>query len=242
MAAKSEKMKAPDIVQAIRDRFADRQRYAVLTELARSTGFAYRATWIDVAVLNLWPSDGLLRCAYEVKVSRSDFIREIENPKKNEWARECFHEFSFVTAPGVVKSEDEIPEGAGWYVVGKGGMRRKKIAQRRSSPKLDDNLLAAIARSISKDAEVIAKEIAAEDKAKDRDYAAGVACRQAVCEFLASRGIYMNGSTLESVRADLEKATLDKRVEKMLHGQSRRLDNFRRSETCAGFHAAMRRG
>lgn len=60
------------------------------------------------------------RCiAYEVKVSRADFLQD---HKWMEYLPYC-NEFAFVTAPGVIKTADEIPPDAGWMVATKTGSR-----------------------------------------------------------------------------------------------------------------------
>lgn len=67
--------------------------------------------------------------AYEVKVSRQDFVRD------NKWPAylPCCHHFVFVTAPGVCKL-DEIPAEAGWHELSANGkvLLTRKKAPRRS--------------------------------------------------------------------------------------------------------------
>ena len=70
---------------------------------------------IDAAAFNMWPSKNFERHAFEVKRSRSDFMREIGNPQKRQWVEENFHLTWFVTPAGLVKP-DEIPEG--WGLLG----------------------------------------------------------------------------------------------------------------------------
>ncbi|HYJ21079.1 MAG TPA: hypothetical protein VEW07_03530, partial [Solirubrobacterales bacterium] len=57
---------------------------AVIAPGVRSAaGFDARRT-IDAVSLNLWPSRGMLLDGYEIKVSRSDWLRELKNPAKAE--------------------------------------------------------------------------------------------------------------------------------------------------------------
>lgn len=71
---------------------------------------------IDAWAFNTWPS---VRNAisFEVKISRTDFLAELRKPKKREAARSVSNYFYFVTIPGVVLEEAEIPEGCGWIEV-----------------------------------------------------------------------------------------------------------------------------
>lgn len=135
------------VVELLREKYKPAQRYAVFEQVANATGAYNRYSWIDVAVVNLWPSDGAHRSAFEVKVSRADFMKEMQDPTKNAWARECFDYFYYVTAPGVVKSIDEIPEGCGWMLCTEKRVLVKKAARRREKVTLDSELLAALCRS-----------------------------------------------------------------------------------------------
>jgi hypothetical protein len=116
-----------------------------LEEVANGTG-ARCGSWVDMAVFELWPSRGLIRRAIEIKVSRSDFLRELANKDKNHWARQAFHEFWFAAPSDVVK-ETELPEGVGLYVPHGDSMAVKRAAAMRHDPVLNDHLLASFMRS-----------------------------------------------------------------------------------------------
>ena len=60
----------------VRNRYKDPGAYVVLEEVSSGTGWRGRG-WVDMAVFNMWPSKGLTRRAFELKVSRSDFTRHI---------------------------------------------------------------------------------------------------------------------------------------------------------------------
>jgi hypothetical protein len=78
-------------------------------ELATGTGFQHgEPNKIDAFWMAVEPSKGLRRIAYEVKVSRSDFLREIREPRKRRAALRVSNQFFFVTPPGIAKAE-EIP-------------------------------------------------------------------------------------------------------------------------------------
>ena len=125
-----DKMTASDVVNSLRLRYSDKQRYGFLEQVCDGTGM-YANSWVDAVVVYLWPSDGIRRIAFEVKVSRADFMGEIQKPLKNKWFKEAFPEFYYVTPPGkvVVHSEDEIPHGCGWMIATTNGTRIKKAAQ-----------------------------------------------------------------------------------------------------------------
>ena len=61
---------------------------------------------------------------FEIKASRSDWLRELKNPEKlTHFAQRC-NEFYIVAMPNVVQM-DEIPEGWGWLEPGKDRPRKK---------------------------------------------------------------------------------------------------------------------
>lgn len=143
----SRKYTAEEVVGLLRNRYADHQRYALFEQVANGTGWRARS-WIDALVLHLWPSDGLMRVAFEVKVSRQDFLKELKNAQKNEWARQACNEFWFVAPKNVIK-EQELPEGIGWMRPHGDTLAIVRHAQRKES-EMGPEFVAAIARSIQK--------------------------------------------------------------------------------------------
>lgn len=83
--------------------------WLVWTELKTATGMlAHRS--IDVFALHQWPSHGHMREAYEVKVSRGDWLRELKDPTKRREALLWSNHFWFVTTPGLIKPAELPPE------------------------------------------------------------------------------------------------------------------------------------
>lgn len=89
--------------------------YALLPQVRNRAGFDAKRTFDAVAV-SLWPSRGFSLHCYEVKCSRSDWLRELKEPAKAEAAAEFCDYFSIVaSAPGIVK-EGELPPTWGLLV------------------------------------------------------------------------------------------------------------------------------
>lgn len=123
--------------------------WATFAELRSSTGaFAVRS--MDLWAMNLWPSKNFLRIAYEIKVSRADFAKELSDPRKREYPESVSNECYFATPPGLVMV-DEVPEGWGLIEVVKGGTRVKKRAMQRTPDHMPIGFVAAIARRTSDD-------------------------------------------------------------------------------------------
>lgn len=73
---------------------------------------SHNAQGIDAYAMAMWSGKKFERIAYEVKVTRSDFLNEIKMPWKREIAMELSNSFYYVTPPGLLKTA-EIPEGCG---------------------------------------------------------------------------------------------------------------------------------
>lgn len=81
--------------------------YAFLTHVRNKAGFDAQVT-VDAVAMSLWPSRGLTIDVFEVKVSRSDWLREIGKPAKAEAACKMGDRF-WVVAPRGVVEDGELP-------------------------------------------------------------------------------------------------------------------------------------
>lgn len=125
--------------------------WAVVRELRAGVGYSNGMDRrIDVVAFNCWPSKGWHRLAFEVKRTRQDFKREIENPKKRKWVEENFHQTYFVTPHGLVQ-KDEIPESWGLMTATKAGdkLRVTKVATHREIGPLPETVALSAIRSLA---------------------------------------------------------------------------------------------
>ena len=74
-------MTADEVRKALRNRFMDNRRYAVIEEVGLSTGGGTRR--IDMVVFDCYNSNGFRVDGIEIKVSKSDLRRELEDPAKH---------------------------------------------------------------------------------------------------------------------------------------------------------------
>lgn len=87
------------------------RRYIYFDECPVGTG--WRGTnYIDAYVIAAWPSEQNKRIAFEIKVSRADFLNEMKKPNKRRPALFFSNEFYFVAPKGLLKPE-EVPEECG---------------------------------------------------------------------------------------------------------------------------------
>lgn len=122
------------------------EEWALFFELRNGTGVGGQNRYVDAFALNLFPSKKYWRVAYEIKVSRSDFLAELNKPEKRSFGFEISNEFWYVTAPGVARPE-EIPQGCGLLVVQGKKLVRKVTALQREARELTVTEIAAMARS-----------------------------------------------------------------------------------------------
>ncbi|RUW57119.1 hypothetical protein [Mesorhizobium sp. M8A.F.Ca.ET.021.01.1.1] len=118
-------------------------------EVANTTGHSARRS-ADAIVMNLWPSRGLLIEGIEVKVSRSDWRRELGNPAKAELIAQYCDKW-WIVSPDDIVHEHELPALWGHMVVNENGaIRVKKPAPKKDGVKpLDRNFAAAMLRRAS---------------------------------------------------------------------------------------------
>lgn len=139
---------AKDIVQLLRVKYSGDQ-WAFVPEVPNGTGTAMNRR-CDGLAMGLWPSKGLHLHGHEIKVNRSDWLKEIQDVSKAA-AFSVFCHYWWIVAPaGVVKLE-ELPSDWGLMCPTTNGLRVKKPAT-LWTPELPDHcLLAGIFRACCKE-------------------------------------------------------------------------------------------
>lgn len=89
-------------------------RYVFMPHVRSAPGFDARRT-LDAVVMDLWRSAGNALHGFEVKVSRSDWLRELADPSKAGQFLPLLDRFWIVAPRGVVLLE-ELPVGWGLLV------------------------------------------------------------------------------------------------------------------------------
>jgi hypothetical protein len=100
----------------------------------------------DLLRIGLWPSRGLGIDVHELKVSRSDWLRELDDPGKADAWWEYSSRFWIVAPPRMIRPE-EMPRGWGLMVPPTQAGRRKfqvVVKPETRAPKLTVQLLAAL--------------------------------------------------------------------------------------------------
>lgn len=124
---KRKKPTTPELLDYLRNHRHSGDEWAFFAELRAGTGYNSREykrggerynveQRFDAFAMNMYPSKEFKRIAYEVKISRSDFLREIKTPDKRRAAVELSNQFWFVTPRDIVK-DGEIPEECGHLII-----------------------------------------------------------------------------------------------------------------------------
>lgn len=143
------KLRTEQVRAALRTRFCQPE-WALFFEVADGTGASQRR-WADAMAMNMWGSRGLALHGFEIKVSRSDWKRELANPAKAESIAGLCDFWSIVAPKGMIPL-DELPPGWGLLEVDS----ELKIVQRAAGPKNTDpamltrSFVASLLRSAAK--------------------------------------------------------------------------------------------
>lgn len=138
---------AGDMIKLLRVKYPP-DAYALLTEVGNSTGFGCRRH-CDALIMSLWPSRGLEIIGIEVKVRRSDWLKELSMPEKAEAIAQYCDRWYLAVGDENIVQEGELPKGWGLIVPKADGLRIKTEAKlTEPEPQPDRNFLAAVLRQI----------------------------------------------------------------------------------------------
>jgi len=139
-------MTSSDIVKALRVRYPS-TAYALLEQVGNGTGASCNR-WADVLVMSLWPSRGLNITGIEIKVSRSDWISELNDPAKADAvAKYCdFWCLAIPKGPKIVLSGELPPPWGLIEIDDTGKAKHVKDGERLTPTALDRTFVAAVMR------------------------------------------------------------------------------------------------
>lgn len=114
-AAIAERVTERDMLDALRRRYSvdpgNGPRYVYAEQVRNAAGFNASRT-CDFMALDVWPSSGLALHGFEVKVRRSDWLRELTHPEKAAaFQQHC--DFWWLVCPPGVAAVSELPPGWG---------------------------------------------------------------------------------------------------------------------------------
>ena len=125
------------------------QQWAFFEEVPDATGSAKGRT-ADALAMGLWPSTGVHLHGFEVKVSRADWRKEMQDHSKA-YAIKRYCHYWWLVAPRDVAKLEEIPADWGWYVPTDAGKLRVAKACTYLDPTLTYDFLASLCRCIHRE-------------------------------------------------------------------------------------------
>ena len=149
-----------DVYEALYARYSafhgNGPRYAVAAEVRSGAGFDSRRS-ADFVAMDLWPSAGLTLHGHEVKVSRSDWLRELKDPSKAAEFTPYMNCWSVVVSDRRIVREGELPDDWGLMAMRGSLLTVVKKAPRRDALPLTPSRLGALLRAIAQTAEYRAR-------------------------------------------------------------------------------------
>lgn len=132
--------------------------YAFLTQVRNGTGYAREVRTADAISMSLWPSRGLDLTGYEVKVSRTDWIRELREPSKADAIAQYCDYWCLVVGDEDIVQLGELPKTWGLYVPDKKhGLKLIVEPTRLKAKPIDRVTLAGLMRNVSE--KMVAKDL-----------------------------------------------------------------------------------
>lgn len=132
----------------LKERFSDTNKNIIAFEVGDGTGLE-RCRSIDAVSMELWPSKGHKLVAYEIKVSRADWLNELKTPEKSHFFEQNCDEFYLVAPEGVLKA-GELPPNWGYIKVTEKSLTTKIKAVASNIDTVDKSFLASLARSFAR--------------------------------------------------------------------------------------------
>lgn len=172
MSAKVGKTKATasDMQRRLEVRIGNQKGdWLLMTEVRSATGYSDNIRSADAVAMSLWPSNGLELHGYEIKVTRSDLIKELTDHRKAEAVKQYCDRWWLVLPSEKLLKLNELP--VDWGLMCSHG---ETLCIKKAAPKLDPepmprHFLASLLRAVDT-AHGIQRKIM---KARDEGYSAG---------------------------------------------------------------------
>lgn len=146
-----------DVVDALERRYGatagNGRRYATAYGVRSHAGFDARRT-ADFVAMDLWPSGGLRLHGHEVKVSRSDWLRELKDPSKAAEFIPYMNCWWLAVSDKRIVRPGELPDDWGLLALRGTDLTVVKPAPKRDAMPMPPSRLAALLRAVAQTAAV----------------------------------------------------------------------------------------
>lgn len=168
-------IKSWEIVKLLAEKYNETGHYVCATEVSNGTG-AYARRRLDFVAVDCWPSSGLNIMGFEIKVSKSDFRRELFDPSKHNIFFDEIDYYSIVAPDYVLDDQRIIPPkwGIVHVVRNDGGelvfktVRKPLALHDEKDRKIGRGFMASLIRAIDKQGATKARLTEERDKLEAR--------------------------------------------------------------------------
>ena len=106
------KITAKEIKQILEKKYS-KPEYEIFFEVSSSTGSGNSTRYADAITFNTFSSRGYKITGFEIKVNRSDLLKELKSPEKAEKIFKYCDEWYLIVANNILKETDEVPDNWG---------------------------------------------------------------------------------------------------------------------------------
>ena len=200
MAEKKEYTEAA-LLEMLQNTYKESDGHCVLTHVHSDTGGGAGIRTADAISMGLWKSRGRHLTGYEVKVSRNDWMKELDNPAKaDEIGARC--DYWYIIAPPGLVSVEELPEGWGLLEPARTRLKIIKKAVKNDNPDpLTRGFVASILRQFLRQK----SDRAAVNEARHQSYWKGVEAGKQEAMTGGDRGLKSELKDLENYKAAFKK-------------------------------------
>ena len=191
----TKKITASDVRILLRERFDDHRRYAYAEEVQEQTGIARRR--LDMVVVDCFKSNGYAIEGIEVKISKADLRKELEDSSKHCLFYEHLDYYS-LAAPSSIVDESLIPKQWGLYYGEHSEGGELSMRCRRKPLSLHDELIKTVDKAF------IASLFRAMWKTMPSDTQLDAAHKEGYESGLKDAGVYDYKARIERLERDLE--------------------------------------
>lgn len=157
------------------------QQYALMAQVADATGTA-QSRWADAIAFGLWPSRGLEIEGFEIKVSRSDWLSELNDPSKSSAVQQFCHRWWIVAGSRKIVEPEELPATWGLMIPRGEGLEAKVKAPLLKPKKISRKFCAAVMRSAQRSHSASRRSVLEQLRKEAEDSAKSWALHQAKLE------------------------------------------------------------
>jgi hypothetical protein len=126
-------------------------RYVVAEHVRSHAGFEARRT-ADFVAIDTWVSSGFQIAGHEVKISRSDWLRELKDPEKAAEFTPYMHRWWIVVPSVAIVRAEELPDDWGLMTLTGDHIRVARQAPKRNPLPMPPSRMVAFLRAVQKTA------------------------------------------------------------------------------------------